>query len=150
MIPSIYILYGLALVVIILIVLLVRMELRLKKLLVGKKGGDLEDSINAVIRGVEMLHATQESSHKEIEALQQKLKKTIRNVETVRFNPFADQGSNQSFAIAFLDDEGDGVVVSSLYSRERMSIFAKPVKKTKSEFELSKEEQEVISKSSTH
>ena len=46
-----------------------------------------------------------------------KLKKAIRGVETVRFNPFPDQGSNQSFAIGMLSEEGNGVVMSSLYSR---------------------------------
>ncbi len=148
MIPTIYIIYGLIVVVLVLAFFIIRLEMRFKKIFVGKKGGDLEDSINALIKGVEMLHATQEDAEKEVDAIKLQLKKTIRNVEMVRFNPFADQGSNQSFAIAFLNDDGDGVVVSSLYSRERMSIFAKPIKKANSEFELSKEEKEVISKSS--
>jgi len=70
----------------------------------------------------------------------------VRNIETVRFNPFIDAGSNQSFAIAMLNDEGNGVVMSSLYARDRMSIFAKPIVRGKSEFELSSEEKEVLSK----
>ena len=45
-----------------------------------------------------------------------------------------------------LDEEGDGLVISSLYSRERMSIFAKPIKNNKSEYELSMEEKEALSK----
>ena len=48
--------------------------------------------------------------------------------------------------MAFLNDEGDGVIMSSLYARDRMSIFAKPIKKGKSEFELSAEEKEVLDK----
>lgn len=67
-----------------------------------------------------------------------KLSKSIRSVETLRFNPFIDAGSNQSFAIAFMNDEGDGVVMSSLYARDRMSIFAKPIVNNKSKFELSR------------
>jgi hypothetical protein len=49
--------------------------------------------------------------------------------------------------MSFLNDEGDGVIISSLYARDRMSIFAKPIKGGKSEFELSTEEQEVLQKS---
>jgi hypothetical protein len=75
-----------------------------------------------------------------------KLKKSIRGFETIRFNPFKDQGGNQSFAIAFLNDEGDGVVISSLYSRDRTSVFAKPIKKMASEFELTEEEKEALNK----
>jgi hypothetical protein len=72
------------------------------------------------------------------------LKKSIRGLATIRFNPFPDQGSNQSFAIGMLNEEGDGVILSSLYSRERMSVFAKPVKNKKSEYELTVEEKEVL------
>ncbi len=67
-------------------------------------------------------------------------------METIRFNPFPDQGSNQSFAIGMLNEDGDGVVISSLYSRDRMSIFAKPVKDKKSTYELSTEEKEALRK----
>ena len=45
-----------------------------------------------------------------------------------------------------LNEEGDGVVLSSLYSRERMSVFAKPIKGGKSEYELTGEETNAIKK----
>jgi hypothetical protein len=67
-------------------------------------------------------------------------------LETIRFNPFPDQGSNQSFAIGLLNEEKDGVVISSLYSRERMSVFAKPIKNGKSDYELTQEEKEALQK----
>ena len=44
------------------------------------------------------------------------------------------------------NEEGDGLVISSLYARERMSVFAKPIKNGKSEYELTQEEIEVINK----
>jgi hypothetical protein len=53
-------------------------------------------------------------------------------------------GGNQSFATAFLNEDGDGVVISSLYSREHTSVFAKPVKKHSSEHEMSNEEKEAM------
>ncbi|MGH7249434.1 MAG: DUF4446 family protein, partial [Minisyncoccia bacterium] len=54
--------------------------------------------------------------------------------------------SNQSFAIGMMNEDGDGLVLSSLYSRERMSIFAKPIKRGKSEYELTAEEKEALNK----
>ena len=83
---------------------------------------------------------------RDISVIGAKVKKSIRGLETVRFNPFPDQGSNQSFAIGMLNEEGDGVVFSSLYSRDRMSVFAKPIKNNKSEYELSGEEQKALDK----
>ncbi|MCD6402542.1 DUF4446 family protein [bacterium] len=62
----------------------------------------------------------------------------------VRFNPFSDVGGNQSFSIALLDANDNGIVITSLYDREKCRLFAKPIKKGESKFPLSKEEKEVI------
>ena len=64
----------------------------------------------------------------------------------VRFNPFSGDGSggNQSFAAAFLDEKGSGVVLSSLYARDRVGLYAKPIEKGASSFELTKEEKEAL------
>lgn len=121
-------------------------ERRLKRFFLGKKAKDLEDTITILENNISSLRKAKEDMQKEITTINAKLKKSIRGLETMRFNPFPDQGSNQSFAIGMLNEEGDGVVVSSLYSRERMSVFAKPIKGNKSEYELSAEEKEVLMK----
>lgn len=121
-------------------------EKRLKKFFLGKKAKDLEDTIVALERDIIELKKSKEDTQREISAINTKLKKSIRGLEAIRFNPFPDQGSNQSFAIGMLNEEGNGVVFSSLYSRERMSVFAKPIKNHKSEYELSAEEKEVLDK----
>ncbi len=121
-------------------------EKRLKRFFLGKKAKDLEDTIVNLEQEISKLHKTKEEMQKNIATIQTKQKKSICGLETVRFNPFPDQGSNQSFAISMLNENGDGVVVSSLYARERMSVFAKPVKNGKSEYELSTEEKEVLEK----
>jgi hypothetical protein len=121
-------------------------EKRLKRFFLGKKAKDLEDTIVNLEKDIVDLKRAKENAEKNIVSINSKLKKSIRGLETIRFNPFPDQGSNQSFAIGMLDEEGSGVVISSLYSRERMSIFAKPIKNNKSEYELSIEEKEALKK----
>ena len=121
-------------------------EKRLKRFFLGKKARDLEDTITILESEIVKLKEAREKIEQEIKNINQKLKKTVRGLETIRFNPFPDQGSNQSFAIGMLNEEDNGVVISSLYSRERMSIFAKPVKAGKSNYELTKEEEEVLKK----
>ncbi|MCX6752495.1 MAG: DUF4446 family protein [Candidatus Nomurabacteria bacterium] len=121
-------------------------EKRLKRFFLGKKAKDLEDTIVNLERDIANLRKAKDDTQKDITVINAKLKKSIRGLETIRFNPFPDQGSNQSFAIGMLNEEGDGVVFSSLYSRERMSIFAKPIKNNKSEYELSAEEKEALRK----
>ena len=115
-------------------------EKRLKRFFVGKKAKDLEDTITAIQNELVELKKNKDNMLGVISLLNKKLRKSIRGLETIRFNPFPDQGSNQSFAIGMLNEDGDGVVLSSLYSRERMSIFAKPILNKKSEYELTAEE----------
>jgi hypothetical protein len=119
-------------------------ERRLKRFFLGKKAKDLEDTIAILEQEISRLSGAKENMEKDISLINAKLRKSVRGLETIRFNPFPDQGSNQSFAIGMLNEEGDGVVISSLYSRERMSIFAKPVRNGKSEYELSAEEKEAL------
>ena len=121
-------------------------EIRLKRIFAGTKARNLEEMIVEVGKKVNQIEEMQEKIDKHLVVIDSRLDKSVRNIETVRFNPFIDAGSNQSFAIAMLNDEGNGVVMSSLYARDRMSIFAKPIVRGKSEFELSSEEKEVLSK----
>jgi hypothetical protein len=62
----------------------------------------------------------------------------------IRFNPFEDTGSDQSFAIALLDDARDGIVLSSLHGRANTRLFAKPVENGVSRHTLSDEESQAI------
>lgn len=121
-------------------------EKRLKRFFLGKKAKDLEDTIIILEQEISKLNNAKNNIEKDIAVINAKVKKSIRGLEAIRFNPFPDQGSNQSFAIGMLNEEGSGLVISSLYSRERMSVFAKPIKNGKSEYELSSEEKEALKK----
>jgi len=72
---------------------------------------------------------------------------SISKVGVVRFNPFKDTGGDQSFAIALLDSNNNGLVISSLFSREGTRIYTKPIEAGKSiNYNLSEEEQQAINK----
>ena len=128
------------------VIWIIMTEQRLKRFFMGKTAKDLEDTITALGNDIAQLKKAKENTEKDITMINTKLRKSIRGLETVRFNPFPDQGGNQSFAIGLLNEDGDGVVFSSLYSRERMSVFAKPIKNNKSEYELTAEEKEALKK----
>lgn len=140
----IYILSG---VVVILLLWVFLTEYRFRKFFAGTKARNLEEVMIKLGEQMKELRETQMKVNEHLITVDKRLDKSIRSVETIRFNPFLDAGSNQSFAISFLNDEGDGVVMSSLYARDRMSIFAKPITAGKSDFELSTEEKEVLEKS---
>ena len=78
------------------------------------------------------------------ETLEARSRSSLQHVGIVRFNPFEDTGSDQSFAIALLDDRRDGIVLSSLHGRGQTRVFAKPVEGGESTHQLSGEEAQAI------
>ncbi len=122
------------------------LEWRLRRLLVGKSGASLEDAITALVQSVNETDKVNEAIQQHLIKMEERLQKSLQQVQTVRFNPFPDQGGNHSFALGLLDERGDGVVISTLYSREKTSVYAKPIKNRASEFELTKEERQAIAK----
>lgn len=120
------------------------MQNKLKTLFRGKKGKDLEEIMATLTHDIEGLEKARLMIGKKITEIDTRMEETLRGVGMVRFNPFKDSGSNQSFAIALLNERKDGVVLSSLYSRERVSVFAKPVTNGASDYELSIEEKEAL------
>jgi hypothetical protein len=68
----------------------------------------------------------------------------IRHVGLVRFSPFHDTGSDQSFALALLDGRRDGVVITALHSRTDSRLYAKPVERGSSTYTLTPEERDAI------
>ena len=84
----------------------------------------------------------------ELAALCQRLETTLQHavqgVGIVRFNPFGDTGGDQSFAIALLDAQGDGLVLTSIYGRAESRMYAKPVQGGQSPYPLTAEEAQAI------
>ena len=138
----IYIALGFAFIV---LIWLIRLEVKFKRLLPGKSR-DLEQSLVSIQDSVKESKKFQTESVAYLGTVERRLQDSVQGVETIRFNPFQGrgEGGKQSFATALLNEKGDGVVISSLYSRERVSVFAKPLKHFVSEYELSGEEKEAV------
>lgn len=139
--------YALLAIILTILVWIVITEYRFKKFFAGTKASNLEETIIEISKQIKIVRDTQAQINSHLNTVDKRLDGTVRNIQTLRFNPFDDAGSNQSFAISFLNDKGDGVIISSLYARDRMSIFAKPIINSKSDFELSSEEKKVLEKS---
>jgi Protein of unknown function (DUF4446) len=68
----------------------------------------------------------------------------IQRFGLVRYDAFEEMGGQLSFSAAFLDDHGDGVVVTSINGRTETRTYAKLVKALTSSHNLSDEEREAI------
>lgn len=141
-----YILLSIGLVAVLLVAWVIRLEIKLRRFTVGKSGASLEENF---ARLEEQYNATL-NFRRDVEtyllSVEERLRRSLQGAETVRFNPFQGDGSggNQSFATALINETGDGVVFSSIYARDRMCIFAKPLKRFSSDHELTEEEQRAV------
>jgi hypothetical protein len=128
---------------------IIYLHIKIRKILVGKNAKMLDDSIDFLNKEIIELREFEKDSMAYYEDVEKRLKRSVQTVETLRFNPFkgVGEGGNQSFSISALDENGDGLILSSLHSRDRISIFAKPVEKFASKFETTEEEKVVLEKS---
>jgi len=81
-----------------------------------------------------------------LENLKKESRFSIQKIGIVRFNPFSEVGSDQSFSIALLNGNNDGVVITSIYAREGNRVYGKSIKNGASKYSLSDEEKKAISK----
>lgn len=148
----VYLFSGISALLVISIIVLgyhvVTLSARLKKLTAGTHGNNLESSIYKLMEDHTIFQHRIESIEEKAGRLDTEIKSACRGVATVRYNAFADVGGKQSFATALLSEDGNGVVISSMYSRERVNIYAKPIVNFASEYELSKEEVQALKEAS--
>ena len=68
----------------------------------------------------------------------------LRHVGVVRYDAFGDMGGRMSFSAAIYDDNGDGIVLSSINGRSETRTYAKPLEGLESDHSLSPEEEQAI------
>ncbi|HHX58481.1 MAG TPA: DUF4446 family protein [Candidatus Moranbacteria bacterium] len=149
----IYILVGLVALLLVWVIFLqatlAGIRRRQKALFQGKDGKNLENVILAQEKRLRKLEVQSENQQQATTTLDALAKRSIHKTGLVRFNPFQDIGGDQSFSVALLDDFDDGVVISSLYSRDGMRVYAKAINRGKSgKHPLTEEEVQAIKKAS--
>lgn len=117
---------------------------KLKMLLGGSKASDLEGVIFEQIKRLRQNEKEIKQLGKFAHYLEKMSLKSIQKVGVVRFNPFRETGSDQSFSIALLDPENNGLTISGLYTREGTRLYVKPMAKGESKYPLSNEEKQAI------
>ena len=119
---------------------------KLKIFFAGKSASDLEGVLFEEIKRLKKSEDEIKKILKSLKGLEKMASLSIQKVGVVRFNPFKEVGGDQSFAIALVDSYNNGLVISSLYTREGTRIYAKPVEAGQSKYPLSKEEKESMKK----
>ncbi len=125
--------------------------------------GRLQKAYNTLVRGtddpatatfaeaVTAQHQQSEALRRDVTMLREDLSAAradlsdaLRHVAVVRYDAFGDMGGRLSFSAALLDDEGDGLILTSINGRSETRTYAKGVKGGTSGHSLSPEEEQAI------
>lgn len=144
---NIEIIIGMAIAIIILLLLnlishirISKMKNRYKELVRGMDKTSIEEILIRNGHEIDDIKSEISNMQKAIEKLDTRLSLAVQKVGFIRYNAFADMGSELSFSIALLDDFLNGIVLTSIYGHDQSVCYAKPIKKGKSIYPLSAEE----------
>ncbi|MBX6395082.1 MAG: DUF4446 family protein [Alicyclobacillaceae bacterium] len=111
---------------------------------VGRSGTDLDLMLPNIMEQLQQLSNQIHSLEERMNQLETRISGTVRTARVVRYKAFDDLGSDLSFSAAWLDGEGNGVIISSIYGRDESRMYAKPVERGQSSYPLSEEEKKVL------
>ena len=88
----------------------------------------MDDALRGVLDGQAKTYQRLEAAIRQLGAEQQRLchlmRGAVQRVGLVRYDAFEDVGGRLSFSCALLNDEGDGVVVTSINGRQDTRVYA--------------------------
>ncbi len=114
--------------------------------LLGGVGGKATDRVVALETSTAELRRASSELDRRLALLEAAVSQKLPHIGFVRYNAFENTGSDLSYALALLTRSGDGVVISSIWSREETRTFGKAVSAFNSAQDASNEELAAIAK----
>lgn len=115
-----------------------------QRLTKGVKDSNLEKLLAQILAEKKLTTGEIKEIKEKITRIDQKEKFYFQKIGLVRFNPFADSGGDQSFALSLLDGKDEGLVITGLHSRQSTRVYAKLISDRSAK--LSREELAAVKK----
>lgn len=110
----------------------------------GAEGKNIEEIVLAQTKIIEEAQDKIILFNSRLAELDKYTRQSVQKVQLLRFNAFQDVGGELSFALALLNAQNDGIVISSIYGRDDARTYAKTIKNGQPLHPLSQEEQKVL------
>lgn len=120
---------------------------RYRVLTQGATGKNIDEHLCALADELSELKKSHTEYADRVQKLELISRKTMQRIELYKFNAFKEMGGELSFALALLDAEGDGIVLSNICGREDARLYAKEVEKGSPAQFYSTEEKRAIEQS---
>lgn len=117
-----------------------KLKLKYNKFMEGLSDRNIEELLDSCLDELKELKAKNRDIENHINYIERNVVQCVQKIGVVRFNAFDNVGSDLSFSVAMLDSNDNGVILSSIYSRDNSTVYAKPVVGGKTKYALSAEE----------
>ncbi len=148
---SVYIIIGLAILMIILlamyIVNVVQMSELKKRYRIFMEGNDaknLESTLIKRLDQVDMLLASNSANERDIKILFKKMRFATQKSGLVKYDAFNEMGGKLSSSLALLNETNDGYMLNTVHGRDGCYIYIKEIVKGNSLIMLTEEEREAL------
>lgn len=139
---------GICLVTIIILVItlckLKKLRRRIDDLTRGKDTESMEDIMLNFFERIESLEEGEKVTRTDLKDIKNNLKNTYQKTSLVKYDAFREMSGALSYSLALLDKENNGVLISSMYSREGCYTYAKDIENGECKINLSEEEAEAL------
>lgn len=121
-----------------------------KKLTSRTKGDSIDRILDSLLDDSNLQKKDITMIHDAVKKLEEEKHGYFQKFGYVKFNPFNDRvAGEQSFVIALMDNKGNGLVKTFMYTRDGVRVYVKPIVEGKSpDYELSQEEKDAIKNAS--
>ena len=147
---DLFVLYGTAFNILALFIIITqgyrisKLNRRCSNLARNIEGKNIEEIINQYYEKIDYMDIRMNKMDVQTSKIEGKLLNCVQKVGIVRFNAFDDVGGELSFSLSLLDEQHNGIILTSIYSRSNNALYSKAVKKGKASGTLSVEELQAL------
>lgn len=151
-----YLIVGLIVVELIIVILFLvvflqnmRIKRNYKTFMQGEDGKSLEKSIIKKFKEVDELNKENKSLLKDLEETKDVLQHAFQKVGLVKYDAFKEMGGKLSFSLCLLDNKENGILMTSMHTREGCYTYVKEIIKGESYVILAEEERQALEQAKT-
>lgn len=117
-----------------------KLNKRISRFTTGSDGESLEEVMLKRFSEIRQIVKNEKQQNKDIQTVNDKFLTTFCKIGLVKYDAFKEMSGKLSFSLALLTENHDGIIITSMHSREGCFTYCKEVTNEESYYVLSEEE----------